>query len=78
MTTIELKDILIQKIIAINDKSFLSAIKTIIDAKSETVIYRTTPDQRQNIAEGVEQIARGEFVTNGQVETEIAKWLKEK
>ena len=59
MTTLELKDILIHKIAAINDKAFLSAMKTIIDTKSETLIYKTTPEQRQSIKEGQEQIARG-------------------
>ena len=35
MTTIELKDILIHKIAAINDKLFLAAMNTIIDTKSK-------------------------------------------
>ncbi len=78
MTTLELKDILIQKISAINDKSFLSAIKVIIDAKSEKLIYRTTPEQKQTINEGREQIRKGEYLTNDQVESEVDQWLKEK
>ena len=78
MTTLELKDILIHKIIAINDKSFLAAIKTIIDTKSEALIYKTTPEQRIHIKEGQDQIARGEYLTNDQVETEINQWLQEK
>ena len=78
MTTLELKDILIQKISAINDKSFLSAIKVIIDAKSEKLIYRTTPEQKQTINEGREQIRKGEYLTNDQVESEVDQWLNEK
>jgi predicted transcriptional regulator len=78
MTTIELKDILIHKIAAINDKSFLAAMNTIIDTKSEKLIYKTTPEQRQAIKEGQDQIARGESFTNDQVEAEIDKWLREK
>jgi predicted transcriptional regulator len=78
MTTFELKDILFHKIAAINDKSFLSALKTIVDTKSETIIYKTSPEQRQAIKEGQDQIARGDFLTNNQVEMEIDKWLKEK
>ena len=78
MTTIELKDILIHKIAAINDKSFLAAMNTIIDTKSEKLIYRTTSEQRQRIKEGQEQIARGESLSNDQVEAEIDKWLSEK
>ena len=38
MTTVELKNILIHRISGINDISFLNAIKTIVDSKSESVI----------------------------------------
>jgi hypothetical protein len=78
MTTIELKDILIHKIIAINDKSFLAAMNTLVDTKSKTLIYKTTPEQRKQIKEGQEQLAIGESFSNDQVEAEIEKWLKEK
>ena len=78
MTTIELKDILIHKIAAINDKSFLAAMNTIIDTKSEKLIYRTTPEQKQRIKEAQEQLARGEAISNDQVEADIDKWLSEK
>jgi predicted transcriptional regulator len=78
MTTVELKDILFHKIAAIDDKSFLSAIKTIIDTKSETIIYKLSPEQKKKIRKSHDQIARGEFLTNEQVEKGIDKWLKEK
>lgn len=78
MTTIELKNILIHRIAGINDNSFLNAIKTIIDAKSESIVYKTSPEQMLSINEGLEQIARDEYYTNEQVELEIDKWLKEK
>jgi predicted transcriptional regulator len=78
MTTIELKNLLIHRIAGINDKSFLTAIKTIVDTKSESIIYKTTPEQRIKIKEGQKQISRGEYYTNEQVELEIDKWLKEK
>ncbi|MCX6270363.1 MAG: hypothetical protein NTU44_03920 [Bacteroidetes bacterium] len=55
MTTVELKNILIHKIAGINDKSFLSAIKTIIETKEETTIYKTTSEQQKRIEEGQEQ-----------------------
>jgi predicted transcriptional regulator len=78
MTTIELKDILIHKIAAINDKTFLAAMNIIIDTKAEKLIYKTTPEQRQRIKEGHEQYLRGETISNDQVEAEIDKWLNEK
>ena len=78
MTTVELKNILMHRIAGINDKSFLAAIKTIIETKSKTTIYKTTPEQRRRIKEGRAQIAKGECFTNEQVEMEIDKWLSEK
>lgn len=78
MTTVELKNILIQRIAGINDKSFLTAINTIVETKSESTIYKTTPEQRERIKVGLAQIAKGESFTNEQVEKEIDKWLKEK
>ena len=78
MTTVELKNILMHKIAGIEDKSFLAAIKTIIEAKAKSTIYKTTPEQRKRIKEGRSQIAKGEYFTNDEVEREIDKWLSEK
>jgi predicted transcriptional regulator len=78
MTTVELKNILMHRIAGIEDKSFLVAIKTIIETKAKSTIYKTTPEQRKRIKEGRAQIAKGEYFTNDQVEMEIDKWLSEK
>jgi predicted transcriptional regulator len=78
MTKVELKNILMHRIAGINDKSFLAAIKTIVETKSNTTIYKTTPEQRRRIKEGRTQIGKGEYFTNEQVEMEIDKWLSEK
>jgi predicted transcriptional regulator len=77
MKTAELKNILIQRIAGINDKSFLSAINTIVEAKSESTVYKTSPEQKRKIMESKAQFARGEYFTNEEVEKEIDKWLKE-
>jgi predicted transcriptional regulator len=78
MTTVELKNILMHRIAGIEDKSFLVAIKTIIETKAKSTIYKTTSEQRKRIKEGRAQIAKGEYFTNDQVEMEIDKWLSEK
>ena len=44
MNTIDLKNILIHQIAGIEDKSFLSAIKNIIDLKSESSLYKTNEE----------------------------------
>ena len=73
MTTLELKNSLIHQIGEINDESFLTSIKTFIEATTESTIYMTTPEQKLRIKEGLEQIAKGECFTNEQVEVEITK-----
>jgi predicted transcriptional regulator len=78
MKTAELKEILIHRIAGINDKSFLSAINTIVEAKSDSTVYKTTPEQKQRIQEAREQIANGVFLTNEEVEKDIDKWIKER
>jgi len=78
MKTTELKEIIIHRIAGLNDKSILTAINTFIEAKSESKIYKTTPEQRKSIQEGIEQIARGEFFTDEEVKKEMEEWLKEK
>jgi hypothetical protein len=78
MTTVDLKNILLHRIAGIYDKSFLAAINTIIETKTESTIYKTTPEQQFKIKEGRKQISKGDFLTNEQVESEIDKWLKEK
>ena len=78
MTTIDLKNLLIHKIAEINDESFLKALKTIIDSKTESTIYSLTEEQRMKIREGKSQIENGDYYINQQVESEINTWLKEK
>ncbi len=75
MTAIELKDILIHKIAAINDRSFLAALNIIVDSKAENLVCRTTPEQREQIKKGQEQFLRGETISNDRVEEEITEWL---
>jgi len=77
MSTIELKNLLIHKIASINDESILNAIRTIIDARTESTIYETSKEQRQKIEEGIKQLERGKYFTNEQVESDIDKWLEE-
>ena len=78
MTTVDLKNRLIHTIEGLNDKSLLTAIEEFIETKSESIIYKTTQEQRKRIKEGRSQIEKGEGFTNEQVEMEIDKWLNEK
>ena len=74
MTTIELKRLLIHRITEINDVSFLKAVKTILDSKTDTEVLLLTPEQRREIIESKKEIEQGLFVENESLDIEIARW----
>jgi hypothetical protein len=78
MTTIQLKNALIQRISEIEDKSFLEAIKTILDAKSESKIISLTPELTNEIMASKQEIEKGLYIENDLLEKEIEEWLSEK
>jgi predicted transcriptional regulator len=78
MSTAELKNLLIHRIAAINDKSFLDAIMTFIETGVEHPVYQTSEKEKQSIKKGLEQIERGEYFTNEAVEKEVDQWFTEK
>jgi len=77
MTTVEIKNILIHKILAINDVSFLKAIQTIVDSKADNKILVLTASQRNEIIESKKEIEQGLFMEHYALENEIREWLKE-
>ncbi len=78
MTTLELKNALIQRITEINDQSILKAIKAILDAKVNDDIIILSPEQKAEILQSKLEISAGNFVDNEDVQTEVDKWLQEK
>ncbi len=77
MTKIELQNLLIHRISEINDVSFLEAIKTILDSKSQAVLPLTV-EQRNEILASKKEIEQGLSIENTVLEDEIAGWLKAK
>ena len=78
MTKIELQNLLIHRISEINDVSFLEAIKTILDSKSEAAVLPLTVEQRDEILASKKEIEQGLSIENTVLEDEIAGWLKAK
>ena len=78
MSTIELKSVLIQRISEIEDKSFLEAIKTILDAKAESKTLFLTPEITNEIMASKREIEKGLNIKNHLLEKEIEEWLHEK
>lgn len=76
MTTLELKKILIHRIAEIDDLSFLKAIKTILDSKTDSEILTLTGKQRNEIIESKKDIEKGLLTEHKILEKEVAGWLK--
>jgi hypothetical protein len=75
MTTIELKKALIQRIAEINDVSFLNAIKTILDSKTQYHTISLTSEQRYEIEESRKETEQGLFIEQAELDKEFDKWL---
>ncbi len=76
METLELKNVLIQRIESINDISFLEAIKTILDAKTESKTLILTDELKKEIFNSKKEIEKGLFIEQRELDKEIKKWLK--
>jgi len=75
MTAIELKKMLIHRIAEINDVSFLNAIKTILDSKTQSKKMVLTYEQINEITDSEKDIEQGLFIEQIELDKEFNKWL---
>jgi len=75
MTAIELKELIIHRIEEIDDEAFLTAIKTILDSKSQSQTLNLSDEQRTEIVESIRQISEGLCIDQTQMDKEFEKWL---
>ncbi|HLN75217.1 MAG: hypothetical protein ACM3O8_10860 [Methylococcaceae bacterium] len=78
MTALELKKHLIHRIAEINDESFLDAIKTILDSKSQSQQLMLSKEQREEIMKSKEQIKQGQYLEQAEMDEKFNQWLSEK
>jgi len=78
MSTVELRHIILEQLMQIDDESFLSALKTIIDSKISNGIYELSEYEKERIYLGRERMKNGETISNEDVQKEIEQWLSEK
>lgn len=77
MNTLELRNILISQISQIEDTSFLSALKTIIDTKTNSQI-KLTKAQYEEIQTSRNEIDSGNLKDGEVFDKEIRQWLQGK
>ena len=78
MSTMELRELIMNQLAHINDISFLKAIKTIVDSKAEEEVYKLSDFQKERIHMGREQLSKGQTILHDELQKEIDQWLKSK
>ena len=78
MSTVELRHVISEQLLQIEDESFLSALKTIIDSKISNGIYKLSEYEKERVYLGRERMKNGETISNEDVQKEIEQWLSEK
>ncbi|MBF9255137.1 hypothetical protein I2I11_17695 [Pontibacter sp. 172403-2] len=71
-----LKNILIQRIQAINDEAFLNALKILTDAKVATDYYSLSQFEQEKINKARQQYTNGETYSQEEIKRDIDSWLK--
>ncbi len=78
MSTLEIRNKLIENIFLIEDKSFLEALKTIVDTKLASSSYELSDFQTDRIIKGREQVVNGNTISNELVQKKVDKCLSTK
>jgi len=78
MTTLDLKNILVQQIQSIQDESFLNEIKKILDAKTKSIQYETSDEQKKSIYKSIYELEQGLGISDSVVQENVQEWLRKK
>jgi hypothetical protein len=78
MSTIELRHYIIEKLSHIDDKSFLKAIKTIVESKADAKVYQLSDLQKKRIEGSREQVKMGQTISDEALNKEVLQWLDSK
>jgi hypothetical protein len=78
MTAIELKTVLIRRISEIDDVSFLKAIKTILDSKTDKEVFTLNSKQKEEIIASQREIEGGKYIEHDELDKEVSAWLNAK
>lgn len=75
MNAIDLKNVLIHKIVEIDDISFLEAIKVILDSKTNNEVFILSDQQRDDIIASKKEVENGKVYSENELDKEIKEWL---
>ncbi len=75
MTTKDLRDKVIDKVNKLEDESLLNDLIRLIDDNADDEIYRLSDNHKKAINTAIDQIEKGDYLTNEQSNKQIDKWL---
>ncbi|MCF8359519.1 MAG: hypothetical protein K9H26_12215 [Prolixibacteraceae bacterium] len=78
MSTIELRNIITEKLSLIDDASFLNAIKTIVESKVSEGEYKLSDFQKKRIDVARNELKQKKAISNNDMQNEIDQWLNTK
>ncbi|MCX6303807.1 MAG: hypothetical protein NT040_02460 [Bacteroidetes bacterium] len=78
MSTIELRHLITEYLSHIDDVSFLKALKTIIESKAREEVYHLSPEQKNRVELGRDQLRHGQTIPQEELQQEIDQWLSSK
>ncbi len=78
MTTVDLKQSLLDEISKIENHEFFEALKVFMDFTMEKKIYNVSEEQMMVIEEGLLEFERKEGISDKEFTTEFEKWLSTK
>lgn len=78
MSNAELKKRLIDKIQKTDNQDLLEEAFKLLQLASEDIeVYKLSDEQKSAVNEAREQIKRGEFLTDAQVNKDVGEWLNQ-
>lgn len=78
MSTIELKENIIEQLAHIDDVSFLKAINAIVESKANQEVYILSDEQKERINSARIQFNNQSTTSNFEVEEQVNEWLNSK
>jgi hypothetical protein len=78
MSTVELRQDIIEKLSHIEDASFLKALRIIVESKVNESIYKLSDFQKKRVNSAREQLKKGKTIPDNLLDKEIDQWLSTK
>jgi hypothetical protein len=77
MTTKDLRERVIDKVSKVEDEALLNDIMNLIDDKADDRIYRLSDDHAAAIDTAINEIEKGDYLSNEQANKLIDEWLNQ-